>query len=117
DAGFGRGSRRRIFTSEHDPLVGTVGILERTAHFHFNLVDERVAFGDLRLEVARRAEERAEFPRAPAGEGWLVFALEMMPAGARFFQPDHRFRAIRRGFIAYRRLIDQDEFDPGRQPA
>jgi hypothetical protein len=113
-ARLGRGRRSGIFSPEQNALVSAVRILKSPAHFHFDFVDERLAFADLRLNLPRRAQERAKFSRSPAGEGRLVLALKAMPAAARLLQTRHRRGAIRRRPRAQWRLIDQDEITPER---
>ena len=79
------------------------------AHLGFHFVNERFFFTDLRLDLARRAEERAEFLRHPAGEGGLVLVLKAMPFRAYFFEAGHGLPAVGACGAPQRFLIDDDD--------
>jgi hypothetical protein len=93
---------------KHDALISAERVLEKAAHFDFNLMDERLCVSNSILHVTRVTEERTKFASSPTRKGGLVFALKMEPLGASFIETSHRARAIRGYRLPQRFLIEQD---------
>src|SRR5581483_11131966 len=101
-----------IFSAEHHPAIGSVWILDFSAHFHLHFMNQVLGVPNFIFNIPRGAKQRAKLARPPPNERRLILSFKLLPATSRLLQPRHHVGAFGCCSGSQWSLLDPNDLQP-----